>query len=388
VPPTPAEARLAPRAGRAYRLGPKFSKKSEVADSSASAERRIDWLDYLRLLCAIMVVMTHYVVVVVPRIPGLTNTDLGLISDMASYGHIALFAFFIMSGMMIVQIVQRQKLSTFVTHRMTRVYPTFVVCLSLTSLLGIGELGRMHVGFWQYLANLTINAEALGYRPADASYWTLRVEIIFYAMIVAVAMLGWLRHIQAVVAVWIALQVVAAPFFPRAPLLGTDYYFLAAGCVMGLLYQRRNERLNLALLAVTALLGTRTIIIASRGMPFDPWIGIVLMMGVFVLFLAMRGSDIRLPWARRIGSFTYPLYLLHFKIGTIMLIWWATDANKWWLVAALLLGMILFSLVLDDIIEFRLRRMWRKLAMATVARPFALWEQRRLEAGMPAGVRS
>lgn len=386
MPPTPAEARLAPRPGRAYRHGPRFSKKSKVADSSASAERRIDWLDYLRLLCAIMVVVTHYVVVVVPRIPGLTNTDLGLISDMASYGHIALFAFFIMSGMMIVQIVQRQKLSTFVTHRVTRIYPTFVVCLSLTSLLGIGELGRMHVGFWQYLANLTINAEAFGYRPADASYWTLRVEIIFYAMIVAVAMLGWLRHIQAVVAVWIALQVVAAPFFPRAPLLGTDYYFLAAGCVMGLLYQRRNERLNLALLAVTALLGTRTIIIASRGMPFDPWIGIVLMMGVFVLFLAMRGSDIRLPWARRIGSFTYPLYLLHFKIGTIMLTWWATDANKWWLVAALLLGMILFSLVLDDIVEFRLRRMWRKLAMATVARPFALWEQRRLQAGMPAGV--
>lgn len=213
---------------------------------------------------------------------------------------------------------------------------------------------------------------------------TLTVEITFYAMIVAVAMLGWIRHIQLVVAVWIALQVIAAPFFPRAPLLGTDYYFLAAGCVMGLLYQRRNERLNLALLTITALLGTRTIFIAARGMPLNPWIGIAVMMGIFVLFLAMRGRDVRLPWAQRIGSFTYPLYLLHFKIGTIMLMWWATDANKWWLVLALSLGMILFSFVLDDIVEFRLRTTWRKLAKATVARPFILWEQRRVQAVTPA----
>lgn len=138
-----------------------------MADSSAQAGRRIDWLDYIRLLCAIMVVMTHYVVVVVPKILGPANTDLGLISDISSYGHIGLFVLFMISGMMITQIVQRQKLSTFVIHRVTRIYPTFVLCLSITTLVGVAELGRMHVTFWQYLANLTTNAEAFGERPAD-----------------------------------------------------------------------------------------------------------------------------------------------------------------------------------------------------------------------------
>jgi len=376
---------LAPRPGSLYRHGPSSSKKNEVADSPASAEGRIDWLDYLRLLCALIVLMGHYLIVVLPRLPGMTHTHLGPISDLLGYGHIGLFAFFIMSGMMIVQIVQREKLSTFVAHRVTRIYPTFIVCLSITTLVVIGETGKMHVGFWQYLANLTINAVTLGYRPADSSYWTLTVEIIFYAMIIGVAMLGWARHMQIVVTVWIALQVIAAPFFSRAPLLGTDYHFLAAGCVMGLLYQRRNERLNLALLAVTALLGTRTIFIASHSMPFNPWIGSAVMMGVLTLFVAMRGRDVRLPWARRLGSFTYPLYLLHFKIGTIMLMWWATDANKWWVVTALSLGMILFAFALDDIVEFRLRRTWRKLAKATVARPFMLWEQRQAQPVTQAG---
>jgi len=176
-----------------------------VADSSAPAERRIDWLDYIRLLCAVTVVMTHYVGVVVPNIFGPAKTDLGLITDISHYGHIGLFILFIISGMMITQIVQRQKLSTFVTHRVTRVYPSFVICLTITTLMGIGEVGRMHVGFWQYLANLTTNAPAFGYRPADSSYWTLTVEVTFYAMIIAVAMLGWIRHIQIVVVVWIAL---------------------------------------------------------------------------------------------------------------------------------------------------------------------------------------
>ncbi|MES2045403.1 MAG: acyltransferase [Pseudomonadota bacterium] len=357
-----------------------------MADSSAPAEGRIDWLDYLRLLSALMIMMAHYVVIVVPRLPGLTNTDLGLVSDILYYGHIWLFAFFMMSGMLIVQIVQRQKLSTFVTHRLTRIYPTFILCLSITTLVTIGETGKMHITFGQYMASLTTNAEAFGYRPADASYWTLTVEIAFYIMLVAVAMLGWIRHIQIVVVAWVALQLLAAPFFPHAPLLGTDYYFLTAGCVMGLLYQRRNEWLNLTLLAITALLGTRTLFLASRGMPINPWIAIAVMLGFYALFLAMRGRDVRLPWAHRIGSFTYPLYLLHFKIGTIMLMWWATDANKWWLVLALSLGMILFSLVLDDIVEFRLRATWRKLAKATVARPFILWEQRRVPAIAPASL--
>ena len=356
-----------------------------MADSPAHVERRIDWLDYIRLLCAVTVVMTHYVGVVIPHILGSANTDLGLVTDISHYGHIGLFVLFIISGMMITQIVQRQKLSTFVTHRVTRVYPSFVICLTITTLFGLGEAGQMHVSLWQYLANLTINPQAFGYRPADSSYWTLTVEVTFYAMVVAIAMLGWIKHIQIVLVAWIALQVIAAPFLPRAPLLGADYYFLSAGCVMGLLYQRRAEKLNLVLLAITALLGTRTIFIAARGMPLNPWIGIAVMMGVFALFLAMRGRNIRLPWAHRIGSFTYPLYLLHFKIGTIMLIWWATDANKWWLVLALSLGMILVAFVLDDVVEFRLREMWRNLAKATVARPFLLWEQRQVRPVVPAG---
>ena len=369
-------AQVAPPAHNEYRHEPGFSKQGDVGNSPAAADGRIDWLDYLRLLCALMILLAHYIVIVVPRIPGLTNTDLGLLSAILAYGHLALFAFFIMSGMLIVQIVQRQRLSTFVAHRVTRIYPTFIVCLTISTLVAVGESGRMHVGLTQFLANLTIDAEAFGYRPAASSYWTLTVEITFYVMLVALAMAGWVRHIQVVVAVWVALQVAAAPFFPRAPLLGTDYYFLAAGCVMGLLYERRNETLNLVLLAITALLGTRTIFIASLGMPFNPWIGAAGMLGIFALFLAMRGRDVRLPWAQRLGSFTYPLYLLHFKIGTIMLLWWATDANKWWLVLALALGMIVFSFALEDVIEFRLRTTWRKIAKATVARPFLLLERR------------
>jgi hypothetical protein len=75
-----------------------------------------------------------------------------------------------------------------------------------------------------------------------------------------------------------------------------------------------------------------------------------------------------------------------FKIGSIMLMWWATGANKWWLVLALSAGMMVFSFVLDDSVEFRLRATWRKLARATVARPFMLWEQRRVQTVTPASI--
>jgi len=339
---------------------------------------RMDWLDYLRLLCAVMVMLDHFALVGLD--PRVSNgiTSYGLLTEIARFGNIALFVFFLMSGLVITLVAQSQSAASFVTHRASRVYPTFLLCLTITTLLAPFGPARFAVTLPQYLANLTIHPMAFGYRFVDASYWTLPVEIAFYAAVVVVIMAGWIRHLQAVVAAWVLLQLACALFFPNLPLFGYLYAFFAAGAVFALLYQRRNEWLNYGLLAISFLLCQRCVFVVAGQASFDPWIGGMAITLVFALFLFMRGRQVDLPWARRIGSLTYPLYLLHFHVGLTLMSWWVSEANKWVMLVGIMLALIALSVLIDDVIEFRGRRLWSRFFRATIARPFAWAEARRV----------
>jgi peptidoglycan/LPS O-acetylase OafA/YrhL len=336
---------------------------------------RLDWLDYSRLVCALWIMLAHFMVVLVHPVvsPGLS--DYGLASVVARYGAIALFFFLMMSGMVITMIAERESAATFVARRFARVYPTFFLIMTATVAIAAWGPERFHIGLPQYLANLAINAPFFGQRYVSPVYWTLVVEVCFYLAVLCVIVTGAIRRLQAVVTVWVLLQVVAIPLPWRIPLISLDYYFLAAGAVFALLYQRRNERLNLVLLAVMLPLCIRCMVHYAERYQINPVIAAIATALFFGLFLFMRGRNPRLPAARRIGSMTYPLYLLHFHVGLIVFHYWIDESNKWAMVAGTSLFLIAISFAIDDIVEFRLRPFWVKLGSHTVARPFAWWER-------------
>ncbi len=337
---------------------------------------RLDWLDYLRLLCALWVLFGHYLSTSVGTVAQPGVSGYGLAGEIGSYAPVALFTFLMMSGMVITMIASRQNAETFFSHRFARIYPTFFLIMTLTALLSPLGPEAMHVSLTQYLANLPINAPLFGERYVSGVYWTLVIEIWFYLAMLAVIMTGAVRRLQAVVTIWVLLQaaMVALPW--RLPLLGLDYYFLAAGAVFGLFYQGRNDRLNLALLAVSLALCVVSVAHYARPFEFDPVIGGVVTFLVFGLFLLMRGRNPKLPGSKRAGSMTYALYLLHFPVGVIIFSHWIDDANKWWVVAGTTVLVIAVSVAFDDLVEFRLRPFWLRLTRASVARPFAWWDRR------------
>ena len=343
---------------------------------------RMDWIDYLRTLCAGVVLFNHLALVTLHPRAGLGISGFGLLTEIVKFGNVALFIFFLVSGMMITLVAQTQDAATFVTRRAARLYPMFVLCLTITTVLSLwGPNFRFDVSVGQYLANLTLNPRALGYRWVDASYWTLPVEVTFYGAMTVVMLLGAMKHLQTVVATWVILQALTCYWFRDIPLIGHSYYFLAAGAVLALLYQRRNERLNLALLALSLVPCLRCVFVISERARFDPWIGSVVILGVFALFLFMRGRTVQLPGAQRIGSLTYPLYLLHFHVGIVLMYQLAIDdSNKWWVLAAVVAVLVAASALIDDIVELRMRRIWRRLFGATLARPVAWIEARRAAA--------
>jgi peptidoglycan/LPS O-acetylase OafA/YrhL len=344
-----------------------------MAPQGTPASRRMDWIDYGRFIAAVWVMLDHYCFVgVSPKVSPITGY--GLLTNIAAYGHLALYFFLITSGLVITLTSQKLAASQFVVRRAVRIYPAFLLCMTVTAMLGPLGPPRMHVSLWQYLANLSVAPAALGFRPVDPVYWTLAIEITFYTAILVLIVTGMMKRIQWVVAIWVLLQALFSVIPVDVPLLSRPYDFIAAGAVLAMIYQGRNRLLNFALLGVSLVLCMRScaFIAATVGMPLAPYL--VLIAAYFALFLGLRNVNVRLPFAQRLGSLTYPLYLLHFHIGLIVIHLFGDDANKWPLLVGLIAGMIAISAAVDDVMEFRLRPLWTRVANATIAAPFRRWE--------------
>jgi peptidoglycan/LPS O-acetylase OafA/YrhL len=349
-----------------------------------AAPRAMDWLDYGRLVAALWVMLDHYCFAgVTPQINA-SITGYGALSSVSAYGMAGLYFFFTTSGLVITLTAQKHAAADFFVRRLVRIYPTFLFAMTLTALIGLWGPERFHVTFAQYLANLTLNPTAFGYRPVDAVYWTLTVEITFYFCVLVVILTGLMQRLQTVVTIWVLLQMVCARLPISVPMLSQSYYFIAVGAVLSLIYQRRNLWLNYALLAGLLLLCLRSGLHYTRQIHVDPLPLLAMIPAIFALFLIFRGRDVRLPLARRIGSMTYPLYLLHFHIGLCVIYWFGDRSNQWLLLSGVVLLMLLASFVVDDVIEFRMRPLWLRLARAAVAIP-AGWgwvrRSRRIMAG-------
>lgn len=345
---------------------------------------RLDWLDYARFASALVVMLYHYLIVgtdprIAPDVSGF-----GLAAEIASYGPIAVFAFMLISGMVITQVAQQQDATTFAVHRIVRIYPLYLFAVVVTAAVGLFGPERFHTTWREFLANLFINAPLFGQRYVIGITWTLVLEVVFYIAVFGVIAVGLMHRVQQLVAAWVVLLIVGL-FLPwRLPMLSWEYAFIASGAVVALLYARRNERLNHFLLALSLIPGLGYVVHTGRASGFDPTIGVAITLGIVGLFLWMRGRNPRLPYARRIGLMTYSLYLLHFRIGLTVFFWWMTEANKWWLVIGTCVFMVALSFLVDDVLEFRLRPVWKHLVTRGLVAPVAALRQRlRLTSARP-----
>ncbi len=335
----------------------------------------MDWLDYVRLPCALWVMAEHYLVISVEGgvVRGLTGP--GAAGDLLRFGTMALCAFLMMSGLVVMLMAQRRSTADFVASRFARVYPTFILCMTVTALVAPYAPPRFAMSWGQYAANWAIYAPAFGQRYVDGVYWTLVVEMNFYLLVAALLLTGAIRRLEWAVAVWLAAQVVAALRGVNLPLIGPDYCFIAAGAAMSLHYQRRAPAFVWPLLLLAFMLCLYSAAYYADSFGFGrpgAWAGTAL---IFATFLVMRGRGGKLPFAHRIGSMTYPLYLLHFVIGNAILFHFADAGNFWWVAGLTMAGMVVAGFVIDDLIYFRSRALWIRVGEASIARPFALAEQ-------------
>jgi peptidoglycan/LPS O-acetylase OafA/YrhL len=158
-----------------------------MREESIKKETRFVILDSLRGLAAILVFLFHCAL----GTP-LQNSILRL-------GATGVDLFFIISGFVILLTLQHTTRGlAFVANRFFKLYPVYWVIVSFTALLILvkDQHGIDTRLFPEYLGNLTMLQRYFGIRNLDEQYWTLEVELIFYALMLIIFLTGRLKSIE------------------------------------------------------------------------------------------------------------------------------------------------------------------------------------------------
>ncbi|GGE43974.1 acyltransferase [Agaricicola taiwanensis] len=332
------------------------------------AQARIGNLDLLRFCAALAVVFYHLM------FRGAAADGYSPLifagADVARYGFLGVSCFFVMSGFVIAYSAEGRGLVAFAAARASRLYPAFLVCMTITALAGLvlAQPGsRFAPSLPSYIANLTMLAPAFGQPFMDGAYWSIVLEIMFYGWVALFIALGlFQRRMLILVTGWLAIGLLNEVFLQSGVLrilLVTQYAgHFSIGILLYRLF-RRNWTVSAAdatvALAAAALLGLgeyNSMRTMEDHFGFEGSIGLTLL--VLAVAIAAVVTAVRMPWpilpaslSAALGGISYPLYLLHQHIGYLVFQHLADTIDTWLLLTIAIAALVALSFVIWRFIE-------------------------------------
>ncbi len=203
------------------------------ATAALKPHSRIVELDALRALAALNLVAFHFTHVYQAKFGFVT--PLGFEWPFGAYG---VEMFFILSGYVnSMSLLRRGKPVDFVAARLIRIVPIFLLAiLANVAILTLPPHAPAGVSWGQWIANLTLMPRVFGYECIDPVMWTLQIEMMFYAALVAMHRLGALRRYFIGWGTLVALSLVFCPLLDSIPAdLATSNWFVIATALRKLL---------------------------------------------------------------------------------------------------------------------------------------------------------
>ncbi|TDV09211.1 acyltransferase family protein [Paraburkholderia caballeronis] len=302
------------------------------ANTIDAARTRIDYLEILRFMLAFLTMAWHYYYFA-PH-AGVTHS-MPVDFPGFRYASFTVEVFFIVSGFIIIASAINRKPVDFLFGRIVRLGPCLVVCATIT--LAVAMLSPRGVDLSDYLASVLIFPLAF-HDGMDWAYWSLRFEVIFYALIfVAACFVDIRRNVFRIALLLIAYDAIVLALLsiydPAVGDLGDVSFalgeyasFFAIGLLLYLLLveKRRSWAIGLALLVACVIAAFRCHRIANivSKLMHEPQVGIETGFAIFavvlVVFVAFVRTERRPRVARlfaRLGRTSYPLYLVHQNTG-------------------------------------------------------------------------
>ena len=241
----------------------------------------------------------------------------------------------------------------FVRRRFLRLYPMFWMAIILIYLVTL-------LPWWKYPAsplskalwNLTMIPTAFGQERLDAAHWFLVRELQFYLIVTAVLLLKRGKSLPKIFPVWaIVLCVCNLLNFSDFNICYFSGYFslITGGAIIYSIREWGWNPLRAAglLAAYIGAVDTRISIIPAinyrRNTEYSALVIGIMVTAIFLLMMLtlVKGIEkLRISWIGVAGAITYPLFLIHGRIGAMIIQHTANDENKWIIYSITLIALI------------------------------------------------
>lgn len=306
-------------------------------------------IDLMRFFAAVMVMLFHLLYLTSARQGSAYWMSSGQIHLQAAWpythgGWIGVQIFFVISGFVIALSAQGTTPRRFVASRAARLAPAVWVCAPLTFLLAAGLMHDYRTG------GLLRSLFFVPFGPwVEVVYWTLGIELCFYALVLALIVFrraDWLDALAIVLGLVSTLFWVL--YFDLDPRSGTlnafahsrwsELLLIQHGCqfAIGILLWHNLTAIpkemrvrNYAFMAIFAVGSCLQIFqhhlreialvdtVFGVTMPMAVWlVAVLFILWSTTLAQAPPGDVWYRKWFRQMGLVTYPLYLLHLSLGT------------------------------------------------------------------------
>ena len=312
-----------------------------MVTSAQTGQSRYNNFDFLRFFLASLVIFSHSY----PLIFGNNVQEplFRLTHGCLSFGTVAVAGFFAISGYLITKSwMQSRSLGEYLTKRVLRIYPGWIVALLFCVLL-IAPLGRpdhaLHLRdprTFSFFDQLLLHGNGIGktlpglfennhYHEADGSTWTIPFEFLCYFLVAGLGLVGALRSrfIPAALFATMLIYVNALPHAHSAPTpvwhlpylglmnamaLFVTYYL--AGMMFFMFrdvipYSRSGLAVSLVALVIALASGHGYFLVLP-------------LFGFYVMFYAAFSPSLRLQNFGRYGDFSYGMYLYAWPVQQLL----------------------------------------------------------------------
>jgi peptidoglycan/LPS O-acetylase OafA/YrhL len=321
---------------------------------------RLEVLDGLRFLAAMMVVAYHFTAM--NHVWDRRAEDV-FAHRPAAYGWLGVYLFFLISGFVICMSSWGRGVEAFLVSRAVRLYPAYwLSVVAAAAVLAIWPYVAKPVGWRNTLVNFTMFHEPFGVPSVAEVYWTLWAELRFYLLFTLVVWSGLTyRRVVTFCLLWLGAVTAAKAALEGGivhTVLMTNYAPLfTAGIAFYLMHRFRPTLLLWGIVAASFVLAVPAVLYRASqeaSHHLARWPAVVLLAGCFLLVAAVALGWLRWVrgrWLVVLGAMTYPLYLLHLDLGGTIIYLWQYRVPPPLLVTVVTAAMVLLAWLVHRYVE-------------------------------------